>query len=244
MEVTTEIDCRIPAVALRLIHMPGARNKSQPTDTRAYFAAIHETDDSNEGEFASRLSGLKEGEKLDVCFNTRHESRSESWHAMLVNTVDGNQDEYIVALIRPFDKVKGKYTSIPLESPEPIQLGKVKDGKDLRRKLISQDGFLVTIFRVDSIKDSKRALRALGEITYNKENLWDDRKKMLLMSNFGSEAPLINFFATLSTAARDDIFTVLYAKCNLEQKAALRTMCAVPHGIFGMWWFRKDMAMC
>jgi hypothetical protein len=44
-----------------LVHMPGARNKSQSTCTRIYFAAIHETDASNEDEFATLLSCLKEG---------------------------------------------------------------------------------------------------------------------------------------------------------------------------------------
>lgn len=51
---------------------------------------------------------------------------------------------------------------------------------------------------------------------------------MLLMSNYESKATLINFFVNLSTAARDKIFTDLYAECNLEQKAA---MCAVPHRV-------------
>lgn len=232
MEVASKSDCRIPAVALRLMQMPGARNKTQPTMTRAYFAAIHETDVSNEDEFASRLSGLTEGEKLGVCFDTREDSRDKDWSAFVVSTIGGNRDEYILALIRPFDKIKGKCADIPLELPEPIHLGEVKDRNDLRRKLISQDGFAVNIYRRDSITDYKRALRALDEITFNKDAIWDDRRKMLQMSNFGPEAPSIDFFATLSQAARNKIFIDLYIDCNLEQRAALRAMCAVPHGIF------------
>lgn len=232
MEVASKIDNRIPDVMLRLMHMPGARNKSQPTCTRAYFAVICETDASNEDESTTRLSDLKEGEYLGVCFETHRDSRLEDWRAIVVSTVDGNRDEYIVALIRPFDKVKGKYADIPLEPPEPIHLGKVKDRNDLRQKLISQDGYLVNIYREDTAKDHQRALQALGEITDNKNSIWNDRRKMLLMSNFGPKAPLINFFATLSPAAHDKVFIDLYAVCNLEQKAALSAMRAVPHGIF------------
>lgn len=133
MEIVEKVGSRIPAVALRLVHMPGAINKSQPTSTRAYFAAIHETHDSNEDEFTTRLSDLKEGERLGVCFNTRLDSRLEDWRALVVSTVDGDQDEHIIALIRPFNKAEGKYVDIPLESPEPIRLGTVKNRNDLRR---------------------------------------------------------------------------------------------------------------
>ena len=111
--VASKIDSRIPAVALRLMHMPGARNKTQPDCARAFFAA---TDVSSEDEFATRLSGLKEGERLGVCFNTHNTHcgfRVENRRAIVVRTVSSNQDEYTVALIRPFDKVQGKHADIP-----------------------------------------------------------------------------------------------------------------------------------
>ena len=231
MQLATEVDCFIPKVALRLIDMPGAKSKTQKTPARAYFAAIHETSDSNEDELTTRLSSLKEGERLGVCFKTRRNSRLEDWHAIVVSTVDGNQDEYIISLIRPFDKATGQYADISLESPEPIQLGKVKDRK-LRQKLILQDGYLVNIIREDSKKDYQRALRALDHMTFNKDNMWDNRRKMLLMSNFGSTVPQVDFLATFDPDYLGPILVGIFLQCNLEQQAALKAMCAVPHGIF------------
>ena len=90
----------------------------------------------------------------------------------------------------------------------------------------------MNIYREDSISDYKRALRALGEITDNKDNIWDGKQQMLLMSNFGPEDPVVNFFATLDEAAHLHIFTDLYQVCSLEQRTALRTMRNVSHEIF------------
>lgn len=78
-----------------------------------------------------------------MCFKTRNDYRLEDWREVVISTVDENQDEYIIALFRPYDKVQGKCVDIPLESLETLRLNKIKDHEDLRRKLTAQDGFLV-----------------------------------------------------------------------------------------------------
>lgn len=64
MKVASTTDSRIPAVALILMHMSDARNKSQSICTRAYFAIVHE---SSPDECPTCLSDLKKKERLDAC---------------------------------------------------------------------------------------------------------------------------------------------------------------------------------
>ena len=113
-----------------------------------------------------------------------------------------------------------------------IEYTKTNDSNNQKQKFIFQNHFLVKIYREDSFEDHQRALRSLDQITNNRDQVWNDRRKTLLMSNFGPEDLLVDFFATISPDSRDRAFADLYKLCSLEQKAALDAMCAVPHCIF------------
>lgn len=113
-----------------------------------------------------------------------------------------------------------------------IEHTETNDSNYQERKFISQIRFLINIYRGDSLKNHQRALRSLDQITHNRDQVWNNTRKMLLMSNFELKGFLVDFFATLSPDGRDRAFVDFYKLYNLEQKAALDAMCAVPYGTF------------